>query len=101
MSRRSRALTLERRLELREEAGLRDSDWRLLLSRIKNGACRPFLGAGTCVGTLPLGGEIAARWAEEHEYPLDDPHDLARVAQNLGVAQDDAMYPKELICADL
>lgn len=80
---------------------MRDADWRLLLSRIKNGACTPFLGAGACAGTLPLGGEIAAHWATLHDYPLEDPHDLARVAQYIGVAQDDAMYPKELICAEL
>ena len=80
---------------------MRDSDWHLLLSRIKNGACTPFLGAGACVGTLPLGGEIAAEWAAQHDYPLEDAHDLARVAQYVGVAQDDAMYPKELLCADL
>jgi len=80
---------------------LRDSDWQLLLSRINNGACTPFLGAGACYGTLPLGADVAAQWAAEHEYPLEDAHDLARVAQYLGVAQDDAMYPKELITAAL
>jgi hypothetical protein len=52
-------------------------------------------------GTLPLGSEIARRWADEHGYPLDDPHDLARVAQFLGVHRDDAMLPKEEICREL
>ena len=78
-----------------------DSDWHLLLRRISSGACTPFLGAGACFGTLPLGSDIATRWAAEHGYPLEDSSDLARVAQYIGVHQDDAMYPKELISAEL
>jgi SIR2-like domain len=78
-----------------------DSDWLLLMRRIASGACTPFLGAGACSGTLPLGSDVAARWAGEHGYPLEDRSDLARVAQFVGVHQDDAMYPKELISAEL
>jgi hypothetical protein len=78
-----------------------DSDWQLLMRRIELGACTPFLGAGACFGSLPLGSEIAARWAGEHGYPLEDGSDLARVAQYVGVHQDDAMYPKELVSAEL
>jgi len=62
---------------------LEERDWELLLRRIKDGKCTPFLGAGACFGALPLGGEIAQKWAQEHEYPLEDCHDLARVAQYL------------------
>jgi hypothetical protein len=78
-----------------------DSDWQLLLRRISTGACTPFLGAGACDGTLPLGSELATRWAREHGYPLEDASDLARVAQYVGVHQDDAMYPKELVSSEL
>jgi hypothetical protein len=56
---------------------------------------------GACAGTLPLASQIAARWASQHGYPLEDPQDLARVAQYVGVAQDDSMFPKDLICSDL
>jgi hypothetical protein len=80
---------------------MRDPDWRLLLARIEDGLCTPFLGAGAVVPALPLGADIARRWAAEHEYPLDDADDLARVAQYLSVYQDDAMYPKDLICDEL
>jgi SIR2-like domain len=72
-----------------------DSDWTMLLSRIDDGRCTPFLGAGAATPALPLGSEIARAWADAHNYPLDDPGDLARVAQFLGV--DDAMWPKEQI----
>jgi SIR2-like domain len=80
---------------------LRDPDWKLLLARIEDGVCTPFLGAGVAAGVLPLGSDIARRWAEQESYPLDDAHDLARVAQFLAVHQDDAMYPKELLAREL
>ena len=76
---------------------LKESDWKLLLRRIKAGKCTPFLGAGACFGALPLGSEIAQSWAQEHGYPLEDCHDLARVAQFLAVQLDDSMAPKEMI----
>ena len=46
-----------------------------------------------------MGSDVANRWAGEHAYPLEDSENLARVAQYVGVHQDDAMYPKELISA--
>jgi hypothetical protein len=79
---------------------LREEDWQLLLGRIKNGKCTPFLGAGACAGTLPTGREIAKKWAKAFGFPLEDVQDLARVAQFLGVHQDDAMFAKEQIAQD-
>jgi hypothetical protein len=73
---------------------LEDKDWNLILERIKAGKCTPFLGAGACAGTLPLGNTIAEEWAEKHGYPLDDCTDLVRVAQFLAV-EVDPMFPKE------
>jgi SIR2-like domain len=78
-----------------------ENDWLILLRRIRGGNCTPFLGAAAAAGTLPLGADIAKRWASEHDYPLDDTHDLARIAQFLGVSMGDAMYPKEQIVAEL
>lgn len=79
------------------EDTLGETYWNLLLERIKDGECTPFLGAGACAGVLPLGSEIAQRWALDEGYPLDDCTDLARVAQFLAV-QYDAIRPKrELI----
>jgi hypothetical protein len=73
-----------------------ESDWNLLLGRIKEGRCTPFLGAGASAGTFPLGSEIALQWAKEHGYPLDDSLDLARVAQFVAVTVD-SMAPKDKI----
>lgn len=70
-----------------------DGDWKRLLERIKEGRCTPFLGAGVCSGVFPLGAEIAAQWSLEHGYPLEDSHDLARVAQFVAVTEGN-MEPK-------
>ncbi|MCD6160926.1 MAG: SIR2 family protein [candidate division Zixibacteria bacterium] len=77
---------------------LRDKDWTLLLGRIRDGECTPFLGAGACYGTLPLGSDIARKWADKFHYPLQDScDDLARVAQFMAV-DFDSMFPKGEIC---
>ncbi len=73
---------------------LNDTDWLLLLRRIKDGKCTPFLGAGTCYGVLPLACEIAKDWSREYASPMTDCEDLARVAQFLAI-QFDPMFPKE------
>lgn len=72
-----------------------DDDWKNLLEKIKFGKCTPFLGAGASFGTVPLGSEIASKWAKEYEYPLDDSLDLARVAQFVAVTEEDHMTPKD------
>ena len=73
---------------------LEERDWNRLLKRIKAGKCTPFLGAGACYGSLPLGATIAQTWAAEHDYPFSDTHDLTRVAQYLALTND-AMFPKD------
>ena len=73
---------------------LDDRDWLLLLRRIKDGKCTPFLGAGACFGVLPLACEIADDWTQEYASPMADCKDLVRVAQFLAV-QFDPMFPKE------
>lgn len=75
---------------------LNDSEWDLLVHRINDEKCTPFLGAGAAYGVLPLGAEIAQGWAGEFGYPLEDDSNLTRVATYLAV-QRDSMYPKELL----
>src|SRR6266511_3188996 len=101
LSTRATALTLSRvrsTLAHRSPSGREPQtvNWNLLLSRIESGNCTPFLGAGAAAGTLPLGGDIAQRWADEYGYPLPDGGDLARVAQFIAV-HDDPMAPKERV----
>jgi SIR2-like domain len=75
---------------------LEDSDWLNILKLIKKGKCTPFIGAGACAGVLPLGREIANKWATTYNYPLKDSDDLPRVAQFVAIEQYD-MLPKEEI----
>ena len=74
-----------------------EEDWNLLVKRIKDGDCTPFMGAGVNVPMLPAGTKIAREWAAEYRYPLDDNYDLARVAQFLSLKGPDRLRPKDLI----
>ena len=87
-------MEVQSRLRLRE---LKKGDWDLLISRIKKGQCTPFLGAGACVGTLPLASDLALRWADEYDYPLPNRDNLVQVAQFLAVDQLDVEFPKLLV----
>jgi len=75
---------------------LSDKDWEILLRRIEDGKCTPILGAGVNKGILPLGRDVAEKWAEQYNYPLEDCSDLARTAQFLAITRD-KMFPKEEI----
>ena len=77
---------------------LEEMDWELLLGRIKDGNCTPFLGAGACAGKIPVGFQIANEWAKKYDYPLEDSYDLMRVAQFVAVTVDDTIAPKEEMC---
>ncbi|GAA3150772.1 SIR2 family NAD-dependent protein deacylase [Nonomuraea roseoviolacea] len=55
--------------------------WKLLVGDLTHGDCVPFLGAGASAERLPLGGELARKWASKIGYPFPDSGDLARVMQ--------------------
>ena len=73
------------------------TDWGTLLSRIKNKACTPFIGARAAAAYLPLGGGLAQQLAQEFSYPLADRQDLARVTEFVAVTKRDGMVPKDRI----
>jgi hypothetical protein len=75
---------------------LSERDWTLLIRAIRNQQCTPFLGAGACYGTLPLGGDVARAWAEKYGYPFADDFNLMKVAQFLAV-EFYPMFPKDEI----
>jgi hypothetical protein len=74
--------------------------WNRLLGRIKDLKCTPFIGAAASLPVLRTGGAIAKQWSADHDYPLEDDDDLARVAQYLAVAGD-PMTPKELMSDEI
>jgi len=57
---------------------LKEKIWDILLERIQEKKCTPFLGAGACAGALPLGGELARDLADAQDYPFADRSDLLR-----------------------
>ena len=76
-----------------------EHDWTNLIEQIKNNRCTPFIGAGACQPWLPSGSKIAFDWSEEYGYPLDDKRQLDKVAQFVGIINDeDEMFPKVKLC---
>src|SRR6266550_2109269 len=79
-----------------EPERLNGDDWDVLLRRIKAKKCTPILGAGAYSEALPLGLEMARRWASDPEYPFEDCFEISRVTQFLSV-KFDATDPKDRI----
>jgi len=67
-----------------------EKDWEVLLRRIKDGRCTPFIGAGVYSEGPSLRTHVAQKWATEEGYPFTDGTDLARVARFLSVEYGDA-----------
>lgn len=77
---------------------MEEKDWDLLLRRIKDGKCTPFIGAGACSKKIPFSSQITNEWAKKYDYPMEDSDDLSRVAQFVAVAEEDEMVPRDEIC---
>jgi hypothetical protein len=61
---------------------LDDEKWKVLLRRIQNQKCTPFLGPETCFDfSVPPASLLALEWADHYDYPFDDRNNLPRVAQ--------------------
>jgi hypothetical protein len=70
-----------------------DLDWTLILLRVRDERCVPFLGAGASLGGpgemgLPTASELAGELAQDCEYPGTDTSDLLRVAQYYRMVYD-------------
>jgi len=58
------------------------------LKKIAEQKCIPFVGPEVCQPWIPLGKDIAIKWAREYNYPLRDSYQLSRVAQFLTIQYD-------------
>lgn len=76
---------------------LSEEVWTVLLQRVRNGTCLPFLGAGASQPSLPLRADIARSWASQYGYPFANTGNLVEVAQFLAVKHQDPLFPKELL----
>jgi hypothetical protein len=81
--------------------GWDDRVWDRLVLQLRNGDCSPFLGAGACAGTLPLGAELAREWADRYGYPFDDVTNLAAVMQHAGILEEDLVNVKDDVARSL
>jgi hypothetical protein len=78
-------------------SGDRQEDfWPILMENIERGTCIPFLGPRVNQGLLPSPNTIARWLAIKYDYPLADSHDLAKVAQFIGL-NDPAVLRYEYI----
>jgi hypothetical protein len=80
---------------------LKETYWEELLFAICEQKCTPFIGAGACVPWLPLGTEIAHRWALKYNYPLEDSGSLSRVAQFLEIDTGEPTLPKSILSREI
>ena len=67
---------------------LKEEDWNILLAKIDDKKCTPILGTGMRSKVLTLRAKIAQEWTEKEGYPLEDSHNLARVARFLSLKYD-------------
>src|SRR5436309_9596774 len=77
---------------------LRNTDWEVLLARIKAKECTPILGTGTRSEVLTLRSKIARDWAEKYGYPrLEGTLNLARVARFISIQYDSDFTKRRLV----
>lgn len=76
---------------------LKDRDWAVLLDRIDEKKCTPFLGAGVRSDVFTLRSRIAQKWADEYEYPLGGNVNLARIARFISVNYDADFTKRRLL----
>ena len=76
---------------------LKEEDWKVLITRIKDKKCTPILGTGMRSRVVTLRSKIAQEWTEEEGYPLDDSSNLARVARFLSLKYDAEYTRRKLV----
>ncbi len=79
---------------------LTDGEWEELLYAICDQKCTSFIVARACVPWIPLSSEIAQRWIERYDYPLNNCGSLSRVAQFLEIETGDAICSKNILIRD-
>ena len=74
----------------------RPIDWPVLIERLHQQRCTPFLGAAVSSHLFPEGNRLANQWIEEYDLPIPKNSRLDYVAQMVSV-QSDAMTPKDVL----
>jgi hypothetical protein len=72
-----------------EPSPIPDEEWDLIIDRIVDGECVPFLGAGASLGAgIPSAGDLAEQIASKIQYPGVDKRDFLRVCQYYAMKTD-------------
>lgn len=79
-----------------EKCGTSEETWSLLLERIKEDKCTPFIGHRASSPFLPLNEQISQELAIEYNYPSYDIYNLPSVTQFLAT-QKDRTFTKFLV----
>src|SRR2546429_5443110 len=78
-----------------------DMEWDLIIDRIVDEKCVPFLGAGASLGGgLPSAGDLAEQIAIKAGYPGTDKRDFLRVCQYYAM-QTDPHAPRQFVARRL
>ncbi|MDM8519241.1 SIR2 family protein [Anaerolineales bacterium HSG6] len=85
--------TLVRRIKKRKRT--RGIDWRTIIRRIKTGKCTPIISYQVSGNHFSKQDQVVETWANELDYPLQDNHNLIRVAQYASVNNRDNLATKE------
>jgi hypothetical protein len=75
---------------------LSEDDWQILINRLRQNKCTPFLGPEMCPDGFNLRTQIAQKFATKWNYPLDDDTDLARVGRYVSAKFDSDFARSEL-----
>ena len=73
--------------------GLSRDRWEVLADLVDSKQCTPIIGAGASEPTIPLAGQLGAKWAEQFGYPLTNSWNLSAVAQFMANRYD--QFPKD------
>src|ERR1043166_6726922 len=77
---------------------INDAEWDLLVDRIHDGLCIPFLGAGASIGAnAPSAATLAEILAEKCHYPGRDKRDFLKVGQYYRMVTDEDAPRREII----
>jgi hypothetical protein len=74
-------LIFKGRLPMAELKNFKEDDWILLIDRIKDKGCTPFIGPGVHEDGFERLSALARGFAQRWDYPLEDSGELARVGR--------------------
>ncbi len=79
---------------------LTQEDLEELLYSIEQKKCTPIIGPSANTFSFPF-DNLAHKWADEYNYPLEDSDQLSQVAEFMALSKGDEIFPKKLLSREL